>query len=61
MPAAFPLLFIAFVFVFISTHAATSAKPKKIEKSPADDLAKAFEKVIKDSNRVSSEAKGKSK
>ncbi|MGB7086438.1 MAG: hypothetical protein WBD47_12855 [Phormidesmis sp.] len=47
MPALFPVLAIALIFVFISAHsAAFPPKPKK-KKTPTAELAEAFEKVIK--------------
>lgn len=57
MPALFPVLAIAAVFVFISTHAATHPPKKKKKQPPASDLAQAIDKMI----QASSEAKGKGK
>ncbi|MEO0769944.1 MAG: hypothetical protein AAFY72_11010 [Cyanobacteria bacterium J06649_4] len=57
MPALLPILAIVAVFVFISTHAAVSPPPKKKDKSPSDELAKAIEKVIQVSSKPQSEGK----
>ncbi len=45
MPAIFPMLFIAAVFIFISAHAANQETPKK---TTAKQFAEATEKVVKE-------------
>ncbi|MGB3296726.1 MAG: hypothetical protein WBA76_00545 [Phormidesmis sp.] len=54
MPAFLPIIAIAAVFVFISTHAASSPKKEK-KKSSADELVQALEKVIKESSGAKSD------
>lgn len=49
MPAIFPIVAIAAVIVFISTHAAANPKKEK-KKSASTELAEAFERVIKESS-----------
>lgn len=55
MPAVFPIIAIAAVFVFISTHAASTPKKEK-KKSPSAELAQAFEKVIKEASGAKSDS-----
>jgi hypothetical protein len=60
MPAVFPILAIIGVFIFISAHSNASPPQAKQPKSSSEDLAKAFEKFMKES-KDSGGAKGKSK
>jgi len=57
MPALFPIIFIFFVFAFISTHAAVTPPKKKKKKEPSD-LEKAAKEIAKALNKA--ETKGKS-
>ena len=56
MPAIFPIVAIVAVIAFISAHAAATPKKEK-KKSPSEELAQAFEKVIKEASGAKDDSK----